>query len=115
ACGKVTCRRSRPQDEAQYIGKVDIQLSPNHSLFGRYMLTTIKWTPPLQLQPENILVSSQGGRDIKAHSMTVGDTMALSNSTFTANGVALNYPEVPRTHEPTGFSAPDIGIKTFSY
>ena len=39
-CGKVTYSRSRPQDEAQYIGKVDMQLSPNHSLFGRYMLTT---------------------------------------------------------------------------
>ena len=35
-----TYSRSRPQDEAQYIGKVDVQLSQNHSLFGRYMLTT---------------------------------------------------------------------------
>src|SRR4029453_466767 len=115
ACGKVTCRRSRPQDEAQYIGKVDTQISPGHSLFGRYMLTTIKWTPPLQLQPENILSSSLGGRDNKAHSFTLGDTMVLSNTTVNALRLAVNYTDAPRTHEPTGFSAPDVGINTYSY
>ena len=41
-CGRGDYSRSRPQDEAQYIGKVDMQLSPNHSLFGRYMLTTVR-------------------------------------------------------------------------
>ena len=50
--------RNRPQDEAQSIGKVDLQLTQNHSMFGRYMATTVKWTPPMQLQPGNILVSS---------------------------------------------------------
>jgi hypothetical protein len=114
-CGRYTYSRSRPQDEAQYIGKVDMQLSPNHSIFGRYMLTTIKWTPPLQLQPENILVSSQGGRDNKAHSFTLGDTLVLSNTTVNALRVAVNYTDVHRTHESTGFSAPDVGIKTYSY
>ena len=29
--------------------------------------------------------------------------------------MAFNYTDVHRTHEPIGFSAPDIGIKTFSY
>ena len=29
--------------------------------------------------------------------------------------VAYNYTDIHRTHEPIGFSAPDIGIKTFSY
>jgi hypothetical protein len=66
-CGRVNYSRSRPQDEQQYIGKVDLQLTPNHSIFGRVIETRVKWTPPLQLQPENVLVSSQGGRDNKAH------------------------------------------------
>jgi hypothetical protein len=114
-CGRYTYSRSRPQDEAQYIGKVDVQLNQNHSVFSRYVLTTIKWTPPLQLQPENVLVSSQGGRDNKAHSFTVGDTMVLSNSTVNAIRLAFNYTDIHRTHEPIGFSASDIGIKAFSY
>ena len=114
-CGRYTYSRSRPQDDVQYIAKVDMQVSPNHSLFGRYMLTTSVWTPPLQLQSENILVSSQGGRDNKAHSFTLGDTMVLSNTTVNAIRFAYNYTDIHRTHEPTGFSAPDIGIRTFSY
>jgi hypothetical protein len=114
-CGRVTYSRSRPQDEQQYIGKIDVQLNPNHSMFGRYMFTGVKWTPPLQLQPENILVSSQGGRDNKAHAFTVGDTMVLSNTTVNAIRFAYNYTDIHRTHEPIGFDAPDIGVKTFSY
>jgi hypothetical protein len=114
-CGRITYSRSRPQDEAQYIGKIDVQLNSNHSLFGRYMFTGVKWTPPLALQPENILVSSQGGRDNKAHAFTIGDTMVLSNTTVNAIRFAYNYTDIHRIHEPTGFSAPDIGIKTFSY
>jgi hypothetical protein len=114
-CGRFAYSRSRPQDEAQYIGKVDVQLSQNHSLFGRYMFTGIKWTPPLQLQPENLLVSSQGGRDNKAHSFTLGDTMVLSNTTVNSLRFAYNNTDIHRTHEPIGFSAPDLGVKTFSY
>jgi hypothetical protein len=114
-CGRYTYSRSRPQDDAQYIGKVDVQLSANHSIFGRYMLTTVKLTPPLQLQPDNLLVSSLGGRDNKAHSFTTGDTMVLSNTTVNAIRFAYNYTDIHRTHEPTGFSAPDLGVRTFSY
>ena len=60
-------------------------------------------------------MSSQGGRDNKAHSFTVGDTMVLSNATRQrpSPGVQLHrHPSHPRT---TGFSAPDLGIKTYSY
>ncbi|HEV8397523.1 MAG TPA: carboxypeptidase-like regulatory domain-containing protein [Vicinamibacterales bacterium] len=114
-CGRVNYSRSRPQDEQQYIGKVDLQLTPNHSLFGRVIETRVKWTPPLQLQPENVLVSSQGGRDNKARSLTIGDTMVLTNNTVNAIRVAYNNTDIHRIHEPLGFSAPDVGVKMFSY
>jgi len=114
-CGRFEYSRSRPQDEAQYIGKIDVQLDSNHSLFGRYMFTGIKWTPPLELQPDNILVSSLGGRDNTAASLTIGHTMVMSNSTVNAVRFAYNNTDIHRTHHPTGFSAPDLGIKTFSY
>jgi hypothetical protein len=114
-CGELRYSASRPQDEAQYIGKVDLQLTPNHSLFARVIETRVKWTPPLQLQPENLLVSSQGGRDNKAHAITVGETLVISNNTVNAIRVAYNKTDVHRIHEPIGFSAPDIGVNTFSY
>jgi TonB dependent receptor-like, beta-barrel len=72
-------------------------------------------TPPLQLQPDNLLVSSEGGRDNKAHSLTFGDTVVLSNTTINSFRTAFNYTDVHRTHQPLGFDATDVGIKTFSY
>jgi hypothetical protein len=115
ACGRVAYTRSRPQDEAQYIAKIDAQLSGNHSVFGRYMETTFTQTPPLQLEPDNLLVSTQGGRDNVARSLTLGDTLVLSNSTVNSLRVSVNYTDIHRTHEPLGFSAPDVGINVFSY
>ena len=114
-CGRYNYSQSRPQDEAQYLAKVDAQLSQNHSLFGRYMLTTVSWTPPLQLQPQNILVSSLGGRDNKAFAFTAGDTLVLSNNTVNAFRVAYNKTDIHRTHEQIGFSAPDVGVNIYSY
>ena len=46
-------------------------------MFGRVIETRVKWTPPLELRPENLLVSSQGGRDNKAHAITFGDTLVI--------------------------------------
>ena len=114
-CGRFNYSRSRPQDEQQYIGKVDLQLTPNHSLFGRVIETRVKWTPPLQLQPDNVLVSSQGGRDNKAHALTLGDTMVLTNNTVNAIRVAYNKTDIHRIHEPLGFSATDAGVRMYSY
>jgi hypothetical protein len=114
-CGRINYSRSRPEDEGQYIGKIDFQLSQSNSIFGRYMLTKNTLTPPLQLQPENILVASQGGRDTAAHSLTLGNTMVLSNSMVNAIRFAYNYTDIHRVHEPFGFSAPDVGIGIYSY
>jgi hypothetical protein len=114
-CGRVNFSRSRPEDEAQYLGKVDVQITPNHSIFGRYMVTTATVTPPLRLQSDNLLVSTQGGRDNIAHSLTIGDTTVLSSTMVNALRFAYNNTDIHRIHEELGFSAPDLGIRTYSY
>jgi hypothetical protein len=114
-CGRVQYERTQPNDNHQYIGKVDVQLNPNHSVFTRYMLTTDTTTPPLRLNPENILVSTQGGNVQYGHSLTVGDTMVLSNTVVNSLRIAANYTDIHRTHEPIGFDTDDVGINTFSY
>jgi hypothetical protein len=92
-----------------------VQVNNNHSLFVRYMLTREDITPPMALNPDNILVSTQGGQDQEGHSLTIGDTMVLSNTMVNSVRVAANYTDIHRIHHPLGFSAPDFGIKTFSY
>jgi hypothetical protein len=113
-CGRVNYTTTRPLDDNQFIGKVDLQLNSNHSIFGRYMVTTVVQIPPFA-ETGNILSTNLGGRDNIAHSLTVGDTMVLSNSTVNSLRFAWNYTDIHRTHEPFGFSAPDVGINTYSY
>jgi hypothetical protein len=84
-------------------------------MFGRMIETRVKWTPPGSCSRSNILVSSQGGRDNKAHAVTFGDTMVLTNNTVNAFRVAYNKTDIHRIHEPIGFSAPDVGVKMYSY
>ncbi len=60
-------------------------------------------------------MSTLGGNDSQAHSLTIGDTMVLSNTTVNSLRIAVNYTDIHRTHEPIGFDAPDVGIKTHSY
>ena len=114
-CGRVQYERTRPTDDAQYIGKVDFQLSGNHSMFARYILTTQKVTPPLVLNPENILVSTQGGNEQKGHTLTIGDTRVLSATTVNSLRFAANYTDIHRTHVPIGFDTSDVGINSHSY
>jgi hypothetical protein len=113
-CGRVNYSTTRPQDDHQYIGKVDVQLSSNHTVFGRYMLTSV-YAPPPYRETGQILSSNLGGSDNSAHSLTIGDTMVLSNTMVNSLRFAWNYTDIHRLHEPFGFDAPDVGINTYSY
>jgi hypothetical protein len=114
-CGRVQYSRTRPTDDAQYIGKVDVQVNSNHTIFTRYMLTTQKITPPLVLNPENVLLSTQGGNEQAGHSLTIGDTMVLSNTTVNSLRIAANYTDIHRLHAPIGFDTHDVGINVHPY
>ena len=113
-CGRVNYSRPSKANEDQYIGKVDVQVGQNHSLFGRYMATQVFVPPPLSLN-DNILVSNVGGRDNLAQSVTFGDTLVLSNATVNAVRVTFNRTAIHRTHHPLPVSAPKLGVKAYSY
>jgi hypothetical protein len=117
-CGQISYSRKTTPAENQPIGRLDVQLSQDHSLFGRYMLSTTYWTPALANSPENILASGgpagSGGRDNYSHSLVVGDTMVLSNTVVNNLRVSMNKTKVARWHEDM-FSPQDVGIKIFSY
>src|SRR5688572_13823238 len=79
-CGQIAYSRHTKPREGQSIGKVDWQITPNHSLFGRYMLSTTFWDPAFENADGNILAATLGGRDNSQNSFVVGDTMVLSNT-----------------------------------
>ena len=81
-CGEVTFGRQNNQDENQFVGRLDYQLTPNQSFFGRYMMTTFSIDLPLGLTPDNLLNSTTTGQDNPSHSVALGYT-----SVFGANAV----------------------------
>jgi Carboxypeptidase regulatory-like domain/TonB dependent receptor-like, beta-barrel len=112
-CGRVTYSSQTKPVETQSIGRVDWQINQNHSLFGRYMLTTTFWDPPYA-NSGNILATSLGGRDSDAKSLAIGDTMVLSNTMVNNVRFTYHYTNVHRTHTPY-FGPEDVGIKSYSY
>ena len=112
-CGRITYSRQTKPREGQAIGKIDWQITPTHSLFGRYLRTTTFWEPSYT-NTGNILATTLGGRDSAVHSLAVGDTMVLSNTTVNNLRLTINRTDVHRTHAEF-FGPEDIGVNSFSY
>ncbi len=113
-CGQIAYSRTTKPREHQSIGRLDWQLTQNHSLFGRYMLSTTFWEPAFLNSGGNILAATLGGRDNSQHSLVIGDSMVLSNTVVNNIRVSVNRTSVVRTHADL-FGPEDVGINMFSY
>jgi hypothetical protein len=116
-CGRTTFSRTRKPYEGQSIGKVDWQLTPNQSLFVRYMHTATKWDPAMSYDPDNFLTgmnAGAGGRDNYSHNLAVGHTQVLSNTVVNNIRLAVNRSQVFRTHT-DAFGPEDVGVNIYSY
>src|SRR5580765_2732523 len=92
-CGQIAYSQTTRPIEHQPIGRVDIQLSQKHQVFGRYMLSMTKWDPPFLNSGGNILSAAgtgAGGRDNKQQSMVVGDTYVFSPSVVNSARVFMD-------------------------
>ena len=115
-CGLVQYGLPSETDDSQFVGKLDYQLSPKHSLFARF-ISTKQFTPPpfsLDAAEQNLLVTRIGGRDNLAQSFTVGENWVLNAGTLNAIRFAFNRTPIHRTSTDF-FSAPEVGVNIFSY
>jgi hypothetical protein len=120
-CGQVTFQTTEDRNEGQGVGRMDYQLTPDHSVFGRYMATLITKKPAYEGGSDNVLKagaatpgSAPGGLDNLAHALTVGDTWVLGPTTVNSIRVAYNRTTVNRYNTPY-FSPSDLGIKLHPY
>jgi hypothetical protein len=114
-CGRIAYSRKTLPRESQSIGRIDWQVSQNHSLFGRYMRTTTFWDPAL-VNSDSILSAAgagAGGRDNGEQSLAIGDTMVLSNTTVNNIRFAANRTNVHRTHADM-FGPQDVGVNIYT-
>jgi hypothetical protein len=115
-CGLVQYGLPTASDEWQQVTKIDYQLSNKHRLFGRYVGTSFFRPPPYSLPEaqQNLLVTTIGGRDQLATTITVGEDYVISPTTLNSVRVAFNRTNINRTSTDF-FSAPEVGINIFSY
>jgi hypothetical protein len=107
-CGRTTYSRPTNPNIGQSIGKVDWQLTQNHSLFARYMLSTDNWNPAFA-ETSNVLATTRGGRDSDSQSLAIGDSMVFNSSVVNNVRVAINRTNVQRTHADF-FGPRDVGV-----
>ena len=78
-CGEIRFSRPASEDEFINVGKVDYQISQQHSVFGR--LFSASRQQPTDFDGKNILTLSQGTQDQKAYSFSFGDTYLIGANT----------------------------------
>jgi hypothetical protein len=87
-CGLVTVGAPVQRNDNVYVGKVDYQKSPKHSLFGRVLVNS-QFQPDSSKLTENLLPAVQG-TDALASSYAFGDTYLIGSSTVHAFRLAVN-------------------------
>jgi hypothetical protein len=116
-CGKFIYGITVRTDEWQAVGKADYQWSARHSIFGRYVATTLLYPHPYNTtQKDNLLVTAADapGKDDFAQSYAVGSTFLINPTTVNAFRMTVNRTALGRDGA-SFFSAPDVGIKSYSY
>jgi hypothetical protein len=112
-CGLITWGLRTLSDEGMVVGRIDYQPSTNNTVFGRFLTATYKQPVPYSLDP-NLLNTTKLGYDNLAQAYAFGDTYLFGPNTVNSFRVAVNRTAITRV-EAKFFSAPEIGIKAFSY
>jgi hypothetical protein len=112
-CGETTYVTTNDSTQNQTVGRLDYQLRANHSLFGRYMLTSHDEPAPFS-RSQNVLTTGTPGLDNLAQSLAIGETAVLGNNTVNALRFAFNRTSIHRGTPPF-FDPHDLGSNVYSY
>jgi Carboxypeptidase regulatory-like domain len=108
ACGRISFGRRTNQDEYFPIARVDWQVHPKHTLFGRWEFGHL--TTPSDYDGKTILSISQPDYVHDAKSFVLGDTYSISATMVNSfRGSVLRT--INEKTLPDFFSFPDLGVK----
>src|SRR3990170_3222320 len=88
-------------------------MSTNHSLFGRYMITSYDEPAPFS-KSDNVLTTGTPGLDNLAQSAAAGSTLVIGTSMVNSLRFAFNRTAI-RRGSPPWFEPKDLGANVFSY
>ena len=92
---------------------MDLTLSSNHNLYGRYFLTD--YSLPAYYSATNLLLTTTAGNDERVQTLTLGDTFIVSPKLV--NTFHGTYSRRRNNRGPTagGINANTIGVNLFAY
>src|SRR6266571_1968075 len=120
-CGRILFGLRGVENDGQWIGRSDYQLSPKQTVFGRYMASKIHTGIPYSLTnnllttgtPPGSPVNSYGQDDL-ATSVALGHTYLATSSTVNSFRASMN--RIGGNHPgPSFFGPSDVGINAYSY
>jgi Carboxypeptidase regulatory-like domain len=112
-CGKIIYGNPSRPNQHMAVGKIDYQRSSNHSIFGRYVIDSLKDPAPYELN-HNLLSASVNGSDGLNQAFTTGDTYLFGANVVNSLRLTANRSATVRTAGET-FTFTDVGVKMYSY
>jgi Carboxypeptidase regulatory-like domain/TonB dependent receptor/TonB-dependent Receptor Plug Domain len=112
-CGKTLFGAITHNNEAQYLGRVDYQISPRHTLFGRNMALPFTQPAPYALSG-NILATTTAGLNNFFQNYVVGDTFLVNAATVSSFRLSMARTATHR-YNPDFFSGCDLGVEMYCF
>lgn len=107
-CGKLVYALPEPQSEQQILGRVDVNLSPRHTVFGHYFKGD--YSSPAPFSDSNILLTQLRGVVDHSMSAVLGDTYTLSPNVVNSAHVGYTRLAVTRGPSPEGINFASLGV-----
>jgi hypothetical protein len=112
-CGEITYGSADDSDEHQTLGRVDYQMTPNVSFFGRYFNQKFLKDPGFLGGDDNILKTDAFGSDAVLHAVSIGTTSVVGASMVNGIRFALNKSKV-NNYQNQFFCPADIGVRDYT-
>jgi hypothetical protein len=107
-CGTIVYAVPNPQEENQYLGRVDWTVSSKQTFFYRYFWTGLN-NPAPSLNGDLLLTSRAGALD-QSQSGIIGDTYTFSPTAINSAHLSLTRQVVNRTNAPDAINPTKVGI-----
>jgi Carboxypeptidase regulatory-like domain/TonB dependent receptor len=111
SCGKLVYGLSLPQNEDQYIGRIDWTATTKQTVFGRYYLTHFKQPGSFN---NNLLNTQNQVLDDRVQSFTLGHTYTLTSSLVSSFHLGWTRNIVSRNIAPDVINPNTLGIQVYA-
>ncbi|GAA3754420.1 TonB-dependent receptor [Terriglobus aquaticus] len=111
--GLVSVALPANNQEDQYIGRVDWNISQRHTFFTRYFIANYK--QPNYYSPTNLLLTTTAGNDERVQTATIGDIFNISPNVV--NTAHATWARRRDNRGPTsgGINATNVGVNLYVY